>query len=270
VAANFGVSVSYIWRKYDRFIWQQRIGLSSSDFSAVTFTPPANACPPGARCESVTYYVPNFPLPSPYVLTNQPDYNRKYHSLEAIVRKRLANRWMMTSSYAYNTTTSFYTSPAAYQDPTNIDKLNGAQYAPETAASSLSNVFLNAKHMLRFAGSYRLWRDIGVAAAYDLRQGYPFVPSINIGSRPNQAGGIAVLLDPLGAVRLPTFQTLDFRVDKMFTFRRLTLHPALDIFNVFNGNTILSRRRNQNASNANQVNATLAPRVARIGLLLTF
>ena len=42
--------------------------------------------------------------------------------------------------------------------------------------------------------------------------------------------------------------------------------PALDVFNVGNSNTIQSIRGTQNASNANQVQALLAPRVMRVGV----
>ena len=42
--------------------------------------------------------------------------------------------------------------------------------------------------------------------------------------------------------------------------------PALDVFNVGNYNTIQAIRGTQNATNANQVQALLAPRVMRFGI----
>jgi hypothetical protein len=46
--------------------------------------------------------------------------------------------------------------------------------------------------------------------------------------------------------------------------------PSMDIFNVSNFNTIQAIRSRQNATNANQVQAILAPRVARFGLKFTW
>jgi hypothetical protein len=44
----------------------------------------------------------------------------------------------------------------------------------------------------------------------------------------------------------------------------------MDIFNLFNGNTELSIRGTQNATNANTISSILAPRVIRFGVRVTF
>ena len=46
--------------------------------------------------------------------------------------------------------------------------------------------------------------------------------------------------------------------------------PALDIFNVFNANTEQAIRGAQNSSNANAIQAIVAPRVARFGVRVTW
>jgi len=130
---------------------------------------------------------------------------------------------------------------------------------------------LNSKWIVRASGLYRLaWHEIGLAAVYDARQGYPFEPTINVASRPNRAGGVAVLLDPVGDVRLPNFQNVDFRLDKTFTSGSVKMQPTLDIFNLFNINTALAKQPNQNAANANQISMMMAPRTARFGLNITW
>jgi hypothetical protein len=132
-------------------------------------------------------------------------------------------------------------------------------------------VYLNSSWVARVSGAYELpWYGIGLAGFYNARQGFPFPQAINIASRPNAAGAIAVLIAPLGDVRLPTFQTVDFRVDKTFTLRRVHVQASMDVFNLFNNNTILARQPNQNASNANAISQILAPRVLRFGLRITF
>ena len=110
-----------------------------------------------------------------------------------------------------------------------------------------------------------------MAATADLRQGYPFLQAINIASRPNRAPAVPVLLDPVGDVRFPNFATMDFRVDRAFTVMgSAKLLASFDMFNIFNANTVMGQRANQNAANANQVFGILAPRIGRVGLMLTF
>ncbi len=274
---DFGINASYVWRRYDRFIWNDTNGISSSDYSAVQFTPAAGACPATARCEAVTYYVPNVTLPSAYTVTTRPDFRHTYNGLELVVRKRSSRGWMMTGSYSYNTTIEDYDSPAAYEDPTSITARNGFQYAPSAGiggggGSNLGGIAINAKWIAKLNGSYRLPLAINVAATADMRQGYPFLQAINIASRPNRAAATAVLLDPVGDVRFPNFATMDFRVDRSFGLGLggSKLLASFDMFNIFNANTVMGQRANQNAANANQVFGILAPRIARVGLMLTF
>ena len=272
LAANFGVSVSYIYRKGTDFVWKQRLGITSADYSPVTFTPAAADCPSGARCETVTYFVPNFSLGAPTIFTNQTDYSRSYNGLEVVATKRLSQGWMLNGSVAYNNSREFYGSDSAFQDPTNITQRDGAQYAPGVAGGGLLRPNMNAKWIARLSGLYRLpWQGIGVSGTLDARQGYPRLQSVRIATRPNRAGGIDVLLDRLGDVRSPTFRFVSVRVSKQIELGQgVEVEPTFDIFNVFNANTLLAQRERQNASNANRVANILAPLVYRIGATIKF
>lgn len=263
---TMAVGGSYIWRKYDRFIWSDRVNFTSADYRPVTFTP--TNCLAGARCETVTYFEPSVPLPSAFVRTNVPDRWRDYNGFEVTFQKRYANRWMANASYAYNNAQDTWDSPAAYEDPTcRADLCPGSQdYAPEASGSGIDNVFISAKWLVKVSGQYTLPYDINLSAFYNGRQGYPFPQAIRIATRANSGGQVDVLLDRMGELRLDNLQTVDFRVDKTFRFGRMQLRPAMDVFNLGNSNTILARRRLQGASNANQISGIVAPRVVRFGL----
>ncbi len=272
IGTKFAISASYIWRKYGNFRWDDRPDWTSANYVQTSFTPAASACPSGARCETVTYYQPTSQIPTGYIRTNRPDFSRNYNGFEVTARKRMSSRWSANISYAYNDAPVHYDSPASYEDPTNIDKLNGGQFAEESTSSGLGNVFVNAKWIFRMSGLYStpLW-DINVSGFYNARSGYPFIQTVQTPTRPFSAGTAFVYLDVLGDNRLPTFQTLDFRVDKSFTlYNRVKIVPAMDIFNLFNGNTSLSIRGTQNASNANTISSILAPRVIRFGARVTW
>jgi hypothetical protein len=273
---QMAIGASYIWRKYDRFQWNDVVGLTSADYRAVSFTPAASACAPGARCETVTYFEPRFPIPAPYIVTNVPDRWRTYNGFELQLQKRYANRWRADVSYSYNNAVDTWDSPNAFEDPTCRSTNAGAganlcpgsmQYAPESSGSGLDNVFNNARWLVKTSGQYTLplW-DIDVAGFYNIRQGYPFPQTILSPNRANQAGQVMVLLDRIGDVRLPTFQNADFRIGRTFAFRTVRLSPSLDIFNVGNVNTVLGRRRNQASDTANSISTIMAPRIVRFGV----
>ncbi|MGE3188934.1 MAG: carboxypeptidase regulatory-like domain-containing protein, partial [Vicinamibacterales bacterium] len=270
VGPTMAVGASYIWRKYDRFNWQDRVGLTSADYVPVNYT--ATTCPAGARCDTVTYYQPSIPLPSAFIRTNVPDRWRDYNGIELTFQKRYANRWSMNASYAYNDAVDTWDSPAAYEDPTcTVTSCPGSQiYAPESSGSGIDNIFTNAKWLVKLGGQYTLPYDINISGFYNARQGYPFPQGIQSPNRANSAGQAVVLLDPFGDVRLPNLQTLDFRLDKSIKVASMTLRPSMEVFNLGNVNTVLAQRRNQNASNANNISGIVAPRVIRFGVRVTW
>ena len=278
IGPDFGIGASFIYRKYTdyqaSFTTDATYSMSSwtsANYVAQTYTAPASTCPAGASCPTITYYQPTSQPPVNYLFTNTPDYYRTYKGLELTMRKRMSNRWMMNGSFSYNNNPVTYAAADAYQDPTNIAQQNGGQWAEQSSSSGLDNVYVNAKWLFRLSGSYTLaWHEIGVAANYNARSGYPFLAVVLSPTRPFSAGQASVYLDTIGDVRLPTFEQLDLRVNKTFRVGRARLQANMDVFNLFNGNTILSERRTQNASNANNISSILAPRVLRFGVRMTF
>ena len=131
---------------------------------------------------------------------------------------------------------------------------------------------MNARWNSRVGGLYRLpWWGLTFGASDDLTQGYPYLSAINISSRADQAGSIAVLIAPPGSQRFSYVQNLAVRVDKTFTVReRWKIEPSLDIYNVLNSNTILGQQPNQNSANANYIDYVLSPRLARLGVVVSF
>jgi len=105
-----------------------------------------------------------------------------------------------------------------------------------------------------------------VSAFYNARQGYPYERFVQGPSRINGAGIPQVVLDPIGTSRLPNYQNIDFHVERPVHVGTVRFVPAMDVFNLGNYNTIQAIRGTQNATNANQIQAVLAPRVVRFGI----
>jgi hypothetical protein len=292
IGRGFAIGANYIWRRYGNFNWNDRTGITTADWVATTFTAPASSCPgddgqriSAANCPTVTFFSPRFQQPTVFVLSNVPDYNRTYNGVELTGRKRLSNRWMMNTSFAYNTTSvNFGAFPgsqpsiaaaAISEDPSNREMREGYEYDYLTAGSGLGNVYVNAKWMFKLSGLYELPLKINVSAFYNARQGYPQEISIQTPScsttvttncRGNGANQIDILLNPVGETRLPNFQNVDFHVERPISFGSQRIVPSIDIFNLTNANTVQAIRSRQNATNANQIQAILAPRVIRFGV----
>ena len=90
-----------------------------------------------------------------------------------------------------------------------------------------------------------------MSAFYNARQGYPFEAAVHltnpivltatgqtVTTLPNGGGTPTIILDNIGENRLPTFQNLDFHVERPVTFGSVHFVPSMDIFNVTNNNTI--------------------------------
>jgi len=276
IGAGFAVGANYVWRRYGDFSWNDRPGISSADFAPVTFTPAAAACPAGATCPAITFYQPLFQNPTTLFETNIPGYTRNYNGVEVTGRKRMSNHWLMNTSFAYNSTiVNFGSFPGSQpsiasatisEDPTNRSLRDGYQYDYLTGGSGIGNVYVNAKYLFKLSGMYQAPLGINVSAFYNARQGYPQEISVQTPSRVNGVAQVDVLLNPVGDTRLPNYQNVDFHVDRAVKVGTVRFVPSLDVFNVGNFNTIQAIRSRQNAANANQIQAILAPRVVRFGI----
>jgi hypothetical protein len=276
IGAGFAVGGNYIWRRYGNFLWNDRPGINSADFAAVNFTPAASACPAGASCPTITYYQPLFQNPTTLFETNIPGYTRDFNGVEVTGRKRLSHNWLMNTSFAYNSTiVNFGSFPGSQpsiasatisEDPTNRSLRDGYQYDYLTAGSGIGNVYVNAKYLFKLSGMYQAPFGVNVSAFYNARQGYPQEIAVQTPNRLNGVAQVDVLLNPVGETRLPNYQNVDFHVERPVKVATVRFVPSLDVFNIGNFNTIQAIRSRQNASNANQIQAILAPRVVRFGI----
>ncbi|MCU1381780.1 MAG: hypothetical protein JWL71_477 [Acidobacteria bacterium] len=286
IGAGFAVGANYIWRRYGNFSWNDRVGITSADWVATSFTPTAASCPgadnrtAAGACPTVTYYQPGFQQPTIQLEANIPGYSRTFNGVELTGRKRMSNHWLMNTSFAYNSTVvNFNEFPGAAnqtsgtsgtvpfsEDPTNRAVREGGQYDYLTSGSGVGNVYVNAKWLFKLSGMYQAPLGLNVSAFYNARQGYPFETGILSPTRANGGGTVFVVLDPIGSNRLPNYQNVDFHVDRAVKVGTVRFVPSVDVFNVGNFNTIQAIRGTQNAANANQIQAILAPRVVRFGI----
>lgn len=273
------LSANYIWRKYDNFRWTTRDGITSDNYVPVTTTPTGCFASAGVAgpCPEITYYQPTLNIAGrAQTLTNRPDYYRNYNGFEVSLTKRYSARWYANVSYAFNSAIDHYDSPRSYgsitpnTDPTNIDKLNGYQWAAESGGSGVSDVWVNAKWVARATAMYSLPWNINVSGFLNGHQGYIVPYGFTTPARANGAGTVTVVLQPYGESRLPNFWQLDMKVEKPIQLGRVRLRPQATLFNLTNSNVVLGRQRTVNSATYNDVLQVLGPRVVQVGLRVDF
>jgi carboxypeptidase family protein len=265
---EFGVGVSYIYRRYDDMQDTYRNGVAASSYSPVSFT---RACG-NTLCDqpsySGVYYQRQTALPTASTFRNYV-YYRTYNGFEATARKRFSKRWLMNSSFTFNRTRFYYPvvddfAPGSTTgDPTNYDMQNGRD-------SSGTSGINGPRWILKLSGMYALPWGMSAAAFFNTREGIQFNRTIQSPNRTGSLGTINVNIEPQGTRHLEPFRQLDLHWDKTLRFDRRHTSFNVDVFNALNAATVLGRISRQDASNANYVQTILAPRIARFGWKVSF
>ncbi len=93
-------------------------------------------------------------------------------------------------------------------------------------------------HVLNIVGSYRLGRGWEFGAAFRLISGYMYTPNAYGFYDENIGTYLALGNYPRLGARLPLFQTLNLRVDKIWKRPWGTIDAYLDVLNVYNNGNV--------------------------------
>jgi hypothetical protein len=289
VMANFGVGVSYIYRKYHDLLGAYRTQDFAEGYAPATFTATCgNAATCGTQTYSGIYYQRAVALHAQTILRNDTKYNT-YNGVEFTARKRLAHKWMMNGSLVWNHQLHFEPDVNIdYLDPTNhapIDLINGYESGgiglgstssgtnPNSGGSTTTTASngRNAPVIGKLSGLYQFQWGLNFAANFNGHSSYPYNPYILTGNRTGGLAGVAIFLNPSNALRYPALFQTDIHLDKTLAFggnRRISLN--FDWFNLLNNNVVLTQVERLNQSTAGNITTMLAPRVARFGLKVNF
>lgn len=278
--ANFGVSASFTWRRFNDLRWKPLIGVRRADYVQAG-TVSGDQAPIGSF--SVPYYEPGVELPpgNGREELNRDGYHQQYLGLEVSATKRLSNRWMARFGFSSNSHREYFDNPdTSIEDPTPFPtspKVDGGLVVRRTGGSGKSGIYMILpKYQLIANGLYQAPWGINVAANLVLRQGFgqPFFAGDTEADDASNPFKDVLIVSDVGENRLDTVTSLDFRVGKTFTFDRASLMFDVDVFNVFNNDTVLGRQYDINAGTGptgfNKVLEIMNPRMVRFGLRLTF
>lgn len=280
--SDLSVGAIFTHRQYGDLIVFNPYGVSTSDY-----------VPGGVYNEqtvlgnfSVPYFVLGFEQDGSAILENIRNYRQTYNGLDLLVRKRMTNRFMLSGALTLQKQKDHYDGgdSLAFRigdktfafDPTNLPFAQNHVYAYSgfRNSPSKSNIHPYAEWSLKIAGVYQFPADITAGGYLRYQQGYLFmlfgsVPNINF--RAFYSSQQFFLVEPLGSRRLDNVLTLDLSVEKAFDFNRYgQLAAILDVFNVTNANTVVSRNSSVSTLSLNKIEEVLSPRAFRLGFRYSF
>ena len=244
-ATAMAVGASYIWRKYDRFLWNDRDQLDAAPTTApVTFD--ADRLPGGRRAARRS---PTSSRPSPIAVAvrvhqrarplarlqrlraDLPEAHGEPLVDERQLRLQQRRRHVGFAGVVRGSDLHQSRQPGA----------RGSQiYAPEAGGSGIDNVFINAKWLVKLYGRVQLPWDINLAASTSARQGYPFPQAIRTPNRANSARPDPTCTRSAGREPLDNLHTSTSASTAPSSSAAISLMPAMDMFNLTNANTVLA------------------------------
>lgn len=288
---NFGVSASFTYRKILDTNWRPMVNganpstvVNRDDYVQVgTATGSLPDIGKGG-----TYNVPIYGLKSASLIPpgkgteyrTREGYSQKFVGFEVTATKRMANRWMGRIGFASNSWREYFDGPFSQTDPTHTvgsPNIDGGYVVSAAGGSGKSGIYMvQPKYQFTLNGAYQAPYGVDIGVNYLIRQGYP-MPWYRVtrGIADPATPQKSVLLVPdFGQDRLPATSTLDMRIGKSFSFRTVRANLDFDIFNILNSATVLGRQYNAAAAAGNtgytQVLEVMQPRIARVGLRITF
>lgn len=287
---NVAFTSTFTWRKMTNLLWQPLIGVKSSDYVQTSTLS-------GTLPELGAYSVPLYTLRSSAVppgggqlSTNRDGYHQRYLGLELGLTKRMSNRWMARLGFSTNSWTEHFTDPSmSIIDPTKAPspnsasrpyagpQIDGGPVVRSSGGSGKSGIYLVApRYQIVANGLYQAGWGFNFGANLVTRDGYaePFfrdrVPSGE--GLPSKSVLIAPAVD---AFRLSPVTSFDGRVEWKGTWGRAGVALDLDVFNLFNNDTILGKQYNARfattaATGFGKTLEIMNPRVARLGVRFNF
>ena len=285
------ISTALTYRRISGTRWQPLIGIRQSDFEEAGRAT-------GMLPDGGTFDQPFF-APKPGVVLptgngrediNREGYHQRFWGLEVNARKRLSENWMMRLGFSSNSHVEFFTDPSqAIEDPTPMvfdpqlggqrwhsPQRNGGSVIKVTEGSGKRDIFLAVpKYQFVANGMYQAPGGVSVGMSLISRQGFPqpFYAQTRGVPDPAMPTKKVVVVDDVGANRLPAVTTLDFRIAKSFTVDQTNFIITADVFNVGNASTVLRRQYDVTTTGSTGSGSTLEimnPRVLRFGLRVTF
>ena len=171
--------------------------------------------------------------------------SRKYWALDFNVEERFSNNWQAIASYVYSRATG--------TDDTNFENRRGSSLGPSRLWTDPNTRFFadgslghDVPHQIKFLGSVILPYEINFGWFYLGHSGYPYQREYVFRRGISESTAVEMeessirrFVEPRGSRNLPWVNSFDLRAEKAFTVGRFTVAALIDVFNLFNSNTVV-------------------------------
>jgi hypothetical protein len=198
---------------------------------------------------------------------------RKYEGFEILFNKRFSNRWQLLASYVYGKATGTVNNSFG-----GDLGWGGAKSDPNVWINAKGNLTYDPTHMIKIQGTYVLPFDISLTGYFWGITGDAWTTRFRTASF-NQ-GRITFFAEPRGSNHYTMEKILNLRLEKIFTLAgKYRLGLMVDVFNVFNANTINSWGTRIGydwtpgdfaSTDGHELYGISTPRQARVGIRVMF
>jgi len=254
LARNLGLTVMYFRRENRMLRNFANMAVPTDSYIPVQITNPLDD-------SSLTIYNQNPATAGKQqnLLINSPKMDSTYNGIEVAVQRRFSADAYLNVGYHYGRNRGRTTSSSDLNDP-NLDVFT------EGAVGN------DEPQQLKVSGSYLLPWDISFSGFVSLASGHPRAISLIV-SRAMVPGltrsSQTVRLQPNDVERYPTRKLVDLRFGRIFRIGERRVEPFVDVYNLFNANTVLGDVTTWGSS-LGRISETINPRIARIGVKVNF
>jgi len=269
LVANMGVNASFVWKREGNFIRLQDVRGAYVPRDIVdTFN-------------GVTQNITVFNLTSPqsqrlFQVINRADFDQSFTSAVVELNKRFSSSWQAQGSYTWQDSKAFgggAVTGSTQQDFSSLSSTAGFGRDPNDLIDAYGPTATNSTHSLKLSNTYHAPLDFNLGMRYSYESGRPYGRLIIV--RGLGQGNVTMLAEPRGAYSLPAVNDFQIRVDKDFkvlSAQRLRL--SIDVFNIFNSDTVLTLRNNSSQVTATtpwaQTLSIVRPRTVQFGVRYQF
>jgi hypothetical protein len=194
------------------------------------------------------------------VWSNDPAFDTTYNGADFQLDKRMSNRWMLTGGVSIGKNIG-----DVYQGATLPD-LNNPNFVFRQG-----RVGNDLPFSLRLSGVYEMWYGVSASATFQHQNGFPEQTVVSVGNNTVALtqGSTTIAVDARGSTRLPNLNQLDASFRKAFRTGSRVVTPRLDIYNLMNSATIISRNNTLGPSYL-FVNGIQRGRLIKLGFTVDF
>ncbi len=202
---------------------------------------------------------------------------RDYQGLAVNFTKRLSNRWMLRGYVNYGEAEWSIDDEYLFNSDPNLvsggGDVDGQLYLTRSTGSGKGERFLQASWTSNLNGMYQVaptrpW-GFNLSASVQAREGYPVPYIFDANLTSDGLTRDVNVVDDFNDYRLDDLATVDLRIEKEFSLSSaVNFTFGMDVFNVTNEGTELSRVREINTSRAFFLNDNVSPRIYRLGVRL--